>query len=125
MNDFGYLWVCKWSKQDYLGNTSRRGSKLYRRVGRIRSLEDSAATTRRLPIGDSAEARMDGSWYIDHTLATSDDCERAFGEAGDLLEPRLSRLHPNIIAALQYNCSYLRMSSKDLVDKVISLPGLV
>ena len=34
-------------------------------------------------------------------LATSDDCERAFGEAGDLLEPRLSKLHPNIIAALQ------------------------
>ena len=58
-------------------------------------------------------------------LATSDDYKRAFGEAGDLLEPRLSKFHPNIIAALQYNRSYLRMGSKDLVDKVISSPGLV
>jgi len=59
-------------------------------------------------------------------LATSDDCERAFGEAGNLLEPRLSKLRPNIIiAALQCNRSYLRMGFKDLVDKVTSPPGLV
>jgi len=58
-------------------------------------------------------------------LAISDDCERVFSKAGDLLEPRLLKLHPNIIAALQYNRSYLRISSKDLVDKVISLLGLV
>ena len=32
--------------------------------------------------------------------ATSDDCERAFSEAGDLLERRRSELRPNIIAAL-------------------------
>ncbi|OCK87218.1 uncharacterized protein K441DRAFT_671147, partial [Cenococcum geophilum 1.58] len=50
-------------------------------------------------------------------LATSNDCKRAFGKAGDLLEPRLLKLHPNIITALQYNRSYLRISSKDLVDK--------
>ncbi|OCK96159.1 uncharacterized protein K441DRAFT_657496 [Cenococcum geophilum 1.58] len=50
-------------------------------------------------------------------LATSDDCERAFGEAGDLPEPRLLKLHPNIVAALQYNRSYLRIGFKDLVDK--------
>ena len=31
---------------------------------------------------------------------TSDDCERAFSEAGDLLEPRRSRLRLDIIAAL-------------------------
>jgi len=58
-------------------------------------------------------------------LATSDDCERAFCEASNLLEPRLSKLRPNIIAALQCNRSYLRMGFKDLVDKVISSPGLV
>ena len=58
-------------------------------------------------------------------LATSDDCERAFGEAGNLLEPRFSKLRPKIIAALQCNRSYLRMGFKDLVDKVISSPGLV
>ena len=33
--------------------------------------------------------------------ATSADCERGFSEAGDLLEPRRSRLQPIIIAALQ------------------------
>ena len=58
-------------------------------------------------------------------LATSDNCERAFGEAGNLPEPRLLKLRPNIIAALQYNRSYLRIGFKDLVDKVISSPGLV
>jgi len=59
-------------------------------------------------------------------LATSDDCERAFGEAGNLLEPRLSKLRPNIIiATLQCNRSYLRIGFKDLVDKVISSPGSV
>ena len=58
-------------------------------------------------------------------LAISNDCKRVFGEAGDLLEPRLLKLRPNIIAALQCNCSYLRMGFKDLVDKVTSLPELV
>ena len=58
-------------------------------------------------------------------LATSDDCKRAFSEASDLLEPRLSKLRPNIIAALQCNRSYSRIGFKDLVDKVISLPRLV
>jgi len=58
-------------------------------------------------------------------LAISDDCERAFGKAGNLLKPRLLKLYPNIIAALQYNRGYLGISSKDLVDKVISLLGLV
>ncbi|OCK88250.1 uncharacterized protein K441DRAFT_669397 [Cenococcum geophilum 1.58] len=50
-------------------------------------------------------------------LATSDDCERAFGEAGDLLELRLLKLRPNIIVVLQCNRSYLRIGFKDLVDK--------
>jgi hypothetical protein len=58
-------------------------------------------------------------------LAISDDCERAFNEAGDLLELRFLKLRPNIITALQYNRSYLRMGFEDLADKVISLPGLV
>ena len=58
-------------------------------------------------------------------LAISDDCERAFGEAGDLLEPCFSKLRPNIITALQCNRSYLRMGFKDLADKVISSPELV
>jgi hypothetical protein len=44
--------------------------------------------------------------------ATSDDCERAFSEAGDLLEPRRSRLRPDIIAALQCNRSYKKMGFK-------------
>ena len=44
--------------------------------------------------------------------ATSDDCERAFSEAGDLLEPRRSKLRPDIIAALQCNRSYSRMGFK-------------
>jgi hypothetical protein len=58
-------------------------------------------------------------------LAISNDCKRAFGEASDLLEPRFSKLRPNIIATLQCNRSYLRMGFKDLADKVISSPGLV
>ena len=32
--------------------------------------------------------------------AISDDCERAFSKASDLLEPRRLRLRPNIITAL-------------------------
>ena len=58
-------------------------------------------------------------------LVISDDYKRAFGKASNLLKLYLLKLHPNIIAALQYNRSYLRMSSKDLIDKVISLLGLV
>ncbi|OCK88600.1 uncharacterized protein K441DRAFT_669012 [Cenococcum geophilum 1.58] len=53
-------------------------------------------------------------------LAISDDYKRVFGEAGDLLEPRLLKLRPNIIAALRYNRSYLRIGFKDLVDKDLS-----
>ena len=45
-------------------------------------------------------------------LAISDDCERAFSEAGDLLEPRRLRLRPDIIAALQCNRSYKKMGFK-------------
>jgi len=44
--------------------------------------------------------------------AISDNCERAFSKAGNLLEPYRLKLHPNIITALQYNCSYLRMGFK-------------
>ena len=58
-------------------------------------------------------------------LAISDDCEWAFSKAGDLLKLYFSKLHPNIITALQCNRSYLRMGFKDLVDKIISLPELV
>ena len=58
-------------------------------------------------------------------LAISNDCKRAFSEAGDLLKPYFLKLRPNIITALQCNRSYLRMGFKDLVDKVIRLPGLV
>jgi hypothetical protein len=58
-------------------------------------------------------------------LAISNDCERAFSEAGDLLKPRLLKLRPNIITALQCNYGYLRIGFKDLVDKVISSPGLI
>jgi hypothetical protein len=45
-------------------------------------------------------------------LAISDNCERAFSEAGDLLETHHSCLRPDIIAALQYNHSYNRMGFK-------------
>ena len=62
---------------------------------------------------------MGGSRYINYT-----SYKRQL-RAGVLLEPRLSKLRPNIIAALQCNRSYLRMGFKDLVDKVIRLPGLV
>jgi len=34
------------------------------------------------------------------TPAKSDNCERAFSEASDLLKPRRSRLRPDFIAAL-------------------------
>ena len=44
--------------------------------------------------------------------ATSDDCEQVFSEAGDLLEPHRLKLRPDIITALQYNCSYSRMGFK-------------
>jgi len=47
--------------------------------------------------------------------ATSDDCERAFSEAGDLLEARRSRLRPDLIAALQCNRSYRRIGFKRTV----------
>ncbi|OCK93385.1 uncharacterized protein K441DRAFT_661714, partial [Cenococcum geophilum 1.58] len=50
-------------------------------------------------------------------LAISNNCERAFSRAGGLPKPRLLKLRPNIIAALQYNRGYLRISFKDLVDK--------
>src|SRR6266567_6667749 len=41
--------------------------------------------------------------------AISDDCERAFSKASDLLEPRRLKLRPDIVAALQCNRSYLKM----------------
>jgi len=34
------------------------------------------------------------------TPAISNNCERAFSEAGDLLEPHYLRLWPNLITAL-------------------------
>jgi len=45
-------------------------------------------------------------------LAISNNCERAFSKASDLLEPYRLRLRPNIIAALQCNCSYNKMGFK-------------
>lgn len=44
--------------------------------------------------------------------ATSCDCERAFSELGDLLEPRRSKLKPEMIAALQCCKSYRKMGFK-------------
>jgi len=44
--------------------------------------------------------------------ATSNNCERAFSEAGNLLEPRRLRLRPNIITALQCSRSYKKMGFK-------------
>ena len=45
--------------------------------------------------------------------ASSADCERAFSEAGDLLEPRRSRLEPEIIGALQCLRSWSRVGMID------------
>lgn len=45
---------------------------------------------------------------------TSDDCERSFSIAGDLLEPRRNRLQPDIIAALMCCRSYKRMGFEAL-----------
>ena len=44
--------------------------------------------------------------------AISNNCERAFSEAGDLLELCCLKLCPDIITALQCNRSYLRMGFK-------------
>lgn len=41
--------------------------------------------------------------------ATSCDCERAFSELGDLLEPRRAKMKPDIIAALQCCKDYRRL----------------
>lgn len=41
--------------------------------------------------------------------ASSCDCERAFSELGDLLEPRRRRMHMDIIAAIQCTRSYKRL----------------
>ena len=102
MNDFGYFWVCKWSKQDYLGNTPaawlkalltrRTNTKLGRLCRHYQTITHWRTTQPKL-----AWMTLD----ILTILAISNDCERAFGEASDLLEPRLSKLRPNIIAALQ------------------------
>jgi len=41
-----------------------------------------------------------------------DNCKQVFSEVGDFLKPHHSRLQPNIIAALQCNCSYKSMRFK-------------
>ena len=71
-----------------------RSSKLYQRV---ESLEDYQTIT----YWRTTQPKL--AWMalnILIILATSDDRERAFSEAGDLLEPLLSKLRANIIAAL-------------------------
>jgi len=44
--------------------------------------------------------------------ATSNNCERAFSKASDLLKPCRLRLRPNIITALQCSRSYKKMGFK-------------
>jgi len=50
--------------------------------------------------------------------AASTDCERVFSEAGDLLEPRRSKMSPNMIAAIQCGRSWKRMRFKKVVKPI-------
>ena len=71
----------------------------------------TAATTGRSPTGEQPGQSPHGWLLISTILAISDDCKRAFSEAGDLLEPRRLK-RPDVIAALQGDCSYTRMGFK-------------